>query len=408
MMRFGPGGIPLSCKGRTLRDSIMDLHHLGLTAMEVQLIKVNSASRDVLPEEIGKKPREILERLIIDVGEPGKGGYVAVPGFLDKPLTKKSRVTTLNWLMAKDYNGISTGRTLARSVDIKLTLHAPYYVDFLTSEESKVRTLNNFRWASVLASVMGADMLVGHMGFYGPNGPEASLDAILENMRSVRAWLDSLPGGQKVHLGIEPNGHPEVLGSKQEVLEIAKKIPRSVPVFNVPHLAVRENTIFDDRKALGALMDEFLALSRGELYVNFSGVEVQGPGSFRMTPVKRGMVKFENVAEVLVEKGLEATVISSSPLMEHDAMYLRLLYDRTLAKHFAKKKAEPAAKGGAKAPAKVAPAKAPAKPPVKAKKPLPKAKKSQPPKPKKAPPPKKAKTVKAKPVKRNAGAKHRK
>ena len=41
MIRFGPAGIPLSCKGRTLKDGIEDVHNLGLNAMEVQMVRVN-------------------------------------------------------------------------------------------------------------------------------------------------------------------------------------------------------------------------------------------------------------------------------------------------------------------------------------------------------------------------------
>lgn len=39
MIRYGPAGIPLSCKGRTLKDGIEDVHSLCLTALEVQLVR---------------------------------------------------------------------------------------------------------------------------------------------------------------------------------------------------------------------------------------------------------------------------------------------------------------------------------------------------------------------------------
>ena len=39
MIRYGPAGIPLSCKGRTLKDGIEDVHNLALTALEVQLVR---------------------------------------------------------------------------------------------------------------------------------------------------------------------------------------------------------------------------------------------------------------------------------------------------------------------------------------------------------------------------------
>jgi deoxyribonuclease-4 len=199
------------------------------------------------------------------------------------------------------------------------------------------------------------DILIGHLGFYGPDGPTVSLDRVTKEIKSIRDWLDKLPGGHRILLGIEPNGHPEVMGSRQEILQIAKRVNRVIPILNIPHLAVRESSSFEDKKELEAIMEEFTTASHGELYINFSGVMVQGRGSFRMNPIKRGKVKFENVAEALTERGFDATVISSSPLMEHDAMYMKLLHERALAKQFARKAAEKRAPLKAAAAAKPAP-----------------------------------------------------
>ena len=38
-VRFGPAGIPLSCKGRTLKDGLEDIYALELNAMEIQLVR---------------------------------------------------------------------------------------------------------------------------------------------------------------------------------------------------------------------------------------------------------------------------------------------------------------------------------------------------------------------------------
>src|SRR3989304_2995731 len=67
MIRFGPSGIPLSCKGRTLRDGIEDVHNLGLTAMEVQLVRVNVLPRPAGEEEIGQTPRGLPDELVVEI-----------------------------------------------------------------------------------------------------------------------------------------------------------------------------------------------------------------------------------------------------------------------------------------------------------------------------------------------------
>ena len=45
MIRYGPAGIPLSCKGRTLKDGIEDVHNLALTALEIQMVRPKTYPR---------------------------------------------------------------------------------------------------------------------------------------------------------------------------------------------------------------------------------------------------------------------------------------------------------------------------------------------------------------------------
>jgi len=56
-IRFGPAGIPLSCKGRTLKDGIRDVAHLELNAMEIQLIRAVGSNISNLKEigEVGEQ-----------------------------------------------------------------------------------------------------------------------------------------------------------------------------------------------------------------------------------------------------------------------------------------------------------------------------------------------------------------
>jgi deoxyribonuclease-4 len=350
VIRFGPAGIPLSCKGRTLRDGIADVHHLGLTALEVQFIKVNPLTRIVLDEEVGKLPRDLPQQLIVEVLAPGKGGVLGGPGPLTEPLRRRGTVTTLTWSLAKDHADLGLTRALAKALDVDLTLHAPYYVDFFGSEEARDRSLRQIQWSGVLADGLGARLAVTHLGFYGSGDREESVAELTSIARDLEHWLDKTTKGS-VHLGIEPSGHPDVFGSRQEVLELARNVKGVVPVLNLPHLAARERRTFDEPGALEPLLHEFVEASGGSLYLNFSGAELYGTGEFRLTPIKRGELRFDPLAEALSERDYDVTVISSSPLLEHDAMYMKLLYERALTRKWAKRhqaatRPAPAASGG--------------------------------------------------------------
>ncbi len=357
MIRFGPAGIPLSCKGRTLRDGIADVHHLGLAALEAQFIKVNPLQRVALEEEVGKRPRDLVQQLAIAVGATALDAAEPTLGTLTAPIKKHDTVTTLTTSLAKDYADLQTTRALARSLDVELMLHAPYYVDFFGSSEARVRSTRQIQWAGVLAEGLGARYLVTHLGFYGPASREASFDAMARILGELSRWLTTYTHGG-TRLAIEPSGHPDVFGSRQEILALSRKVRGIVPVLNVPHIMARERIPLEKPEDYAPLVEEFRSASGGTLYLNFSGVEYFGPGVMRLTPVKRGMIRFDPLAELLTERDYDATVISSSPLLEHDAMSMKLLYERALTRRWMRKHAPPSP---ARPAARVPPA---AKPPA--------------------------------------------
>ena len=71
-------------------------------------------------------------------------------------------------------------------------------------------------------------------------------------------------------------------------------------------------------------------------YTHFSGVHHEGGNEKRYTPIKKGDLKFEPLAECILDNDLPITIISSSPLLEHDAMYMKVILERVMLKREAK------------------------------------------------------------------------
>ncbi|HZY91354.1 MAG TPA: TIM barrel protein [Thermoplasmata archaeon] len=311
--------------------------------MEVQFIKVNPLTRLALDEEVAKLPHDLVQQLVMGVGPAGKEEAPPNLDTLTSPIRRRDNLTTLTWSLAKDYADLQQTKALARALDVDLTLHAPYYVDLFGSAEARARSIRQIQWAVVLAEGLGASLTVTHLGFYGGLERADSIAELTGIARELSDWTKEFSKGS-VRLAIEPSGHPDVFGSREEVLELARKVRGIVPVLNLPHLAARERVTFDEPEQLKPVVDQFVEASNRELYLNFSGVEFYGPGEFRLTPIKRGQLRFDPLAEVLADRDYDATVISSSPLLEHDAMYMKLLYERALSRRWAKRHAPPPAK----------------------------------------------------------------
>ena len=65
-------------------------------------------------------------------------------------------------------------------------------------------------------------------------------------------------------------------------------------------------------------------------YCHFAGVEHRMGNALHYTQIKKSDLKFEPFAEYLAEEGdwMDITIISDSPLLEHDAMYMLQHYDK--------------------------------------------------------------------------------
>ena len=104
MIRFGPAGIPLSCKGRTLIDGIEDVHNLGLTALELQLVRMNVIERYPMEDEIGLNAREITSDLIVQILRGGDDPVMITD--LSEPIEDGDKLGVMVSGIAHNYNEI--------------------------------------------------------------------------------------------------------------------------------------------------------------------------------------------------------------------------------------------------------------------------------------------------------------
>jgi deoxyribonuclease-4 len=327
MIRFGPSGIPLSCKGRTQKDGIEDVHTLGLNAMEIQFVRVNVFPRFATEEEIGLNPRDIKDEYIVDVVRKDSKKKQSI--FADKKMTleRGDQLTVLVSGIAKDYQELKEIGELANDLDIQLSLHSPYYMDLLGSKEQVARSINNLRLSGLLARDLGAEYVVTHLGMYDTISRDEALETILVRLKEIRNMFKLLRINAR--LGIEISGKQAVFGSFEECLDISKRLTGVVPVINFAHLHARCGGLLKKKEDFQKIFEDTLAYTKSNVfYTHFSGVEHEGGNEKRYTPIKKGDLKFEPLADCILDNDFEITVISGSPLLEHDAMYMKVILER--------------------------------------------------------------------------------
>ena len=330
MIRFGPSGIPLSCKGRTLRDGIEDIHNLGLTAMEVQLVRVNLNERFATDEEVGQTPKDVQGELIVQIGRKEDRKETLISS-LNAEVEKGDVLYSLASGVARDYLELAELGVLARELDIELSLHTPYYMDLADVDGLAQKSMQSIMWAGMLAEAMGARMVVSHLGMFGDLERKEVLTRIQRNLRTVRDWYKKAK--VRSRLGVEASGRQEVVGSLDEMLLICKNVKGIVPVLNFAHVHARGFGLFKRLEDFDDVLSKVEKVSEDRhLHTHFSGVEHADGNELRYTPIKKGDLRFEPLAECLLDEDYDLTIVSSSPLLEHDAMYMKVILERVLAK----------------------------------------------------------------------------
>ncbi len=104
-----------------------------------------------------------------------------------------------------------------------------------------------------------------------------------------------------------------------------------MPVLNMAHIHARGHGRMRTSEDYSELFEQVRKDYGGKkFYCHFAGIEHRMGNALHYTQIKKSDLKFEPFAEFLAEEGswLDITIISDSPLLEHDAMYMLQHYDK--------------------------------------------------------------------------------
>lgn len=336
MIRFGPSGIPLSCKGRTLLDGVKDVHKVGLTALEVQFLRMKPRTRPAQEEELGLRASDVEDKFIIGVNR-GSDFREIYTEDLDKELEAGDMVHFVQGGVAEEFYRFPKVERISKELDVNLTLHTPYYMKFTSREGELIdKSIRGFKYSSALAVELDADLIVTHLGLRDPDkSTEDMREAVIENLRELRDWInENYKDGPLI--GIETQAGDDVFGGLDDILEVCRKVSGTIPVMNFAHMKANGEYDLAEPKDFEEVFDLCKNFIHSQHYINFSGVEIRRDNEYRFTPIKRGDLQFESLAKHLIEDLKDITIISSSPLKEHDAMYMKVIFERIFTKEISK------------------------------------------------------------------------
>ena len=274
-IRFGPAGIPIDTPGEGTAAGIAYCKEIGLSAMEVEFVHgVN------MKEEKARAAGEVAKK-----------------------------------------NGV------------KLSCHAPYYINCCAKERPKIHASVNYIVTTAQAAFwLGASPIVIHTGFYMQRPVAECKKLVYETYQMCFDEMEKrkIKG---VTLGAELTGKKSAYGNLDEIIDLATHfgLKNLMPVIDYAHYHAREKRLSSKEDYLAILerMEKGLGSEAGRsFHCHFSGIEFTGAGERNHLPVSSGSPPFAPLAAAWKENGWSDTVICESPLIEKDALLLQGIWQK--------------------------------------------------------------------------------
>ncbi len=229
---------------------------------------------------------------------------------------------------------------LFKDHDIKLSLHAPFYINFANPDEVMYQKTQGYIYTGIkFLRAFGADRLIFHPASCGKLKREEALELTYKRFDETFNKMDEEGILDGLLLCPETMGKTMQIGTYSEVVDLCKVNEHLVPTFDFGHINSLEQGSLktkDDYKRILDYCIEKLGFDRtNNCHIHFSKIQYGAKGEIKHLNYDDIIYgpEFDPLAEVLVEYNLSPRVICESmDKMPHDALIMKKIYLKTLDK----------------------------------------------------------------------------
>jgi deoxyribonuclease-4 len=210
---------------------------------------------------------------------------------------------------------------LAKKLNIKLSIHAPYYINLASLKKENIT--KSKRW--ILASCerghyLHAENIVFHPGFYH-NRTEKEVFEIIKN--EIEELMQKIKENKwKVKLAPETTGKKSAFGSLDEIIELVKKTKCNFCI-DFAHLYARNNGKINYEE----ILKKVKPIINKILHCHFSSIEFTDKGEKRHLNISHEKPSFKELAKVLLKKKINANIICETPRQYLDSIDMKKIIE---------------------------------------------------------------------------------
>jgi deoxyribonuclease-4 len=267
---FGTAGVPRSARPQTTIDGIKRIAELGLDAMEMEFVK-------------GVKMGEAGARLVAQT---------------------------------------------ALKEGVKLSAHAPYYINLNAREPEKIRaSQDRLLQTARIGALCGAESIIFHPAFYLGDPPQKAYENVKQHLAEVLSQLKR--EHNPVCLRPEIMGKASAFGTIDEVLRLCTELEGLAPCIDFAHWHARDGKSNSYPEFVAILRQVEQRLGRAALdniHVHVSGIRYGRKGEISHLDLKDSDFQYTELIKALRDYQVGGVIICESPNLEGDARLLQEAY----------------------------------------------------------------------------------
>jgi len=213
---------------------------------------------------------------------------------------------------------------------ISISVHAPYFINLNATPEEWPNSRKRLMDAAKFGYLAGATDIIFHPGSYFNQPIPEVLDRAIHRLSNCAEELSQ--AGTQVILRPETMGKIALLGSLQDVLQLAREVPGVAPCLDFAHLHARagDGSINTTGEWLSVLDQYALALgpdSLRHLHIHMSGIEYSVKGERNHLPITESDFDLHALFKALHLRGCAGRILCESPKMEDDALLMKQTWE---------------------------------------------------------------------------------
>ncbi len=206
------------------------------------------------------------------------------------------------YIKEKQEKEIKEIREAARKLDIKLSIHAPYWINLNSREKRKIeQSKKRILQSCKIGEKLGAYLVVFHPGYYGEMEEEETYQNIKKHIKEMQKEIKR--NKWKIKLAPETTGKVNVFGKEEEILKLVKETKCSF-CLDFAHLLARSQ----GKESYKEMYEKVKSFKT--LHCHFSGINwgEKGERSHKLTPES----EIKKLLKVL-PKNKDIVLINESP-----------------------------------------------------------------------------------------------